>query len=59
MKGSKPSAAFEEDELAIASVSVTRWRRGRREAVQRRRWPVAVLPVAGSAPSLDQLRVRM
>ena len=27
-------------------------------AVQRRRWPVAELPVAGSAPSLDRLGFR-
>ena len=27
-------------------------------AVQRRRWPVAELPAAGSAPSLDRLEFR-
>ena len=51
--GCKPSAAFEEDRLAIAvlgedPVAVL----SRRAAVQWRRWPVTALPVAGSTPSV-------
>ena len=51
--GCKPSAAFEEDGLAIVvlgedPVAVL----CRRAVVQWWRWPVAVLPVTGCAPSL-------
>ena len=53
VKGCKPSAALEEDGLTIAvlgedPVAVL----CRTAAVQWWRWPVAVLPVAGSTPSV-------
>ena len=60
MRRCKPSTAFVENELGMwllvggavkpdgeGAVAVA--------AVQRRWWPVAELPVAGSAPSLDWL----
>ena len=60
MRGGKPSTAFAVDKLAIAVLVGEAVKSGGEDAVavaavQRRRWPVAVLSVAGSAPSLDRL----
>jgi len=59
----KPSAAFVEDELAMESLVGGVVKPGGEDAVtvaavQRRRWPVAELPVVGNAPSLDRLGFR-
>ena len=56
----KPSAVFVEDELAMESLVGGAVKPDGEDAVvvatvQRRRWPVAELPVTGSAPSLDRL----
>ena len=56
----KSPATFVEDELAMGLLVGDAVKPGGEgvvavAAVQRRRWPVAELPVTGSAPSLDRL----
>jgi len=56
----KPSVAFVEEELAMESLVGGAVKLSGEDAltvaaVQRRRWPVAELPVAGITPSLDRL----
>ena len=60
MRRCKPSAAFVEDELAMGLLDSDAVKPSSEgavvvAAVQRRRWPVAELHVAGNAPSLDRL----
>ena len=63
MRRCKPSAAFVEDELTMGLLDGGAVMPGGEGAVavatvQRRRWPVTELPIAGNAPSLDRLRFR-
>ena len=60
MRRCKPPAAFEEDDLAMAVLVGDSVKSDGEDAVavvavQRRQWPVVVLPIAGSAPPLDRL----
>ena len=63
MRRCKPSAAFVEDDLAMGLLDGGAVMPGSEGAiavavVQRQQWPVAELPVAGNAPSLDRLGFR-